>query len=346
MVSIGGAVGGVFVALIAPYAFNSVYEFHIAVMFCLGLGSLVVYLDKGLPFRRDLLGWPSILLLTAVAVTVGFLGRDMRSAVQGNLLVTRNFYGELRVRQYSNVYDWDGYRSLVHGVINHGEEYSHPARRKEVATYYCEDTGLGLVMAARSPGLFQRVGVMGLGAGTLAGYSRFGDLYRLYEINPTVPRIANDYFWYLKTAEGLTEIALGDARLTLEREPPQQFDTLVMDAFSSDAVPVHLLTKEALMLYFRHMKPDGIVAVHISNRFIDLKPVLERASVALGKRALLVETSDDKEGRCYGTTWVLLANNDKLLGRLLEEGKGRRLDAAPWLRTWTDDYSNLFRLLR
>jgi len=346
MISFGGALGGLFVALIAPAAFRAMYELPLAVGLCGLLAALVLYLEPAWPFRKDLLGWPSILLMTAVAALWGFAGREMREMTRGALVVKRNFYGELRVRQYNGVYDWEGYRALVHGTINHGEQYTHPARRREIATYYCEDTGLGLWMKTRPQGSFQRVGVLGLGAGRIAAYSRFGDVYRFYELNPEVERIAKNYFWYLQNAEGAVEVVLGDGRLSMEREKPQGYDLLVMDAFSSDSIPVHLLTKEALELYFRHMKPDGVVAVHISNRYVDLKPVLERAASLLGKAALLVETEDSDDGRCFGTTWVLLANSPDVFAREPYQKSGQRLEKAAWMRPWTDDYSNLFQVLK
>lgn len=346
MVSVGGALGGLFVAVLAPALFNALYELPIAIGLCGLLAAVVLYLDAQWPFRKDLLGWPSILLMTGVAVLWGFLGREMRAMTRGALAVKRNFYGELRVRQYNSIYDWEGYRTLVHGAINHGEQYTHPARRRQIATYYCEDTGLGLWMAARPQGAFQRVGVLGLGAGTIAAYSRFGDVYRFYELNPEVPRIAKNYFWYLTDAEGTIEIALGDGRLSMEREPPQNYDLLVMDAFSSDSIPVHLLTKEAILLYFHHLKPDGVLAVHISNRYVDLKPVLERVAALLGKAALLVETEDSDDGRCFGTTWVLMANDAGIFAREPYKKGGQPLGKAEWMRPWTDDYSNLFRVLR
>lgn len=345
MVSIGGAIGGVFVALIAPTLFNASYELPISIALCGVLATLVVFLDAQWPFRRDLLGWPSIAVFTLAAALLGFLGRDMRDLVKNSLVVTRNFYGELRVNQYNGFYDWDGYRSLVHGAINHGEEYTHPARRREVATYYCADTGLGLVMNSRNIADLQRVAIVGLGTGTVAGYSRMGDLYRFYEINPTVKKIANEDFWYLKTAEGAIDVVLGDARLSLEREPVQNYDTIVVDAFSSDSIPVHLLTREAIALYFHHLKPDGVLAVHISNRFIDLAPVLDRAATALNKRAILVESDDDEEEKCFSTTWVLLTSNPQVFDRP-QYKSGQALKPAPWLRVWTDDYSNIFKVLK
>lgn len=346
MISVGGALGGLFVALLAPALFRAMYELPVAIALCGSLAALVLLADAGLPFRKDLLSWPSILVLTAVAVLWGLAGREIREMTRGALVVRRNFYGELRVRQYNGVYDWEGYRTLVHGTINHGEQYTHPARRREIATYYCEDTGLGLWMRTRPQSSFQRVGVLGLGAGTIAAYSRFGDVYRFYELNPEVEKIARTYFWYLENAEGSVEVVLGDGRLSMEREPPQNYDLLVMDAFSSDSIPVHLLTREAIQLYFRHLKPDGVLAVHISNRYVDLKPVLEREAALLGKAALLVETEDSDDGRCFGTTWVLMANRPDIFAREPYLKGGQPLEKAEWMRPWTDDYSNLFRVIK
>ncbi len=346
MISIGGALGGLFVALVAPYVLNAYYEFPITLVLCTVLGLLILYREPEWPFRRELLGWPSIAALTVGAFIIGMLGREMRNETLGNLLVQRNFYGELRVRQYNNAYEWDGYRSLVHGSINHGEQFTHPARRREVATYYCENSGLGLLMGARKIGDIQRVGVVGLGTGNIAAYSRMGDLYRFYEINPQVKDIANTLFWYLQNAEGAIDVVLGDARLSMEREPVQNYDTIAVDAFSSDSIPVHLLTREAMALYFHHLRPDGVLAVHISNRFIDLKPVLERQAAAMGKRVLVVETEDDTDGRCYGTTWVLISANAAIFDSAAFQAGAKAPAAATWLRLWTDDYSNVFGVVR
>lgn len=346
MISIGGALGGAFVALIAPMAFNTHYELPLACLLLTGLALTSIYSGLDSPFRQDWLGWASILVMTAAAAVTGYAVHIGRAMTQGSMVVQRSFYGELAVRQYGGVYEWDGYRSLVHGAINHGEQYTHPARRKEVASYYCQDTGYGLLMELRKPGQPQKVGIIGLGTGTLAGYSRPGDVYRYYEINPQVQPIANEYFWYLKNAEGQVTVTLGDARLSLEREPAQGFDVLVVDAFSSDSIPVHLLTREALEVYFRHMAPDGVVALHISNRFIDLQPVLERGAKAVGRRAVLVETDDTDDGTCYGTTWVLMANRRETFDSKVFEGTSSPIRSAPWLKLWTDDYSNLYKVLK
>ena len=337
MLAVGGAIGGVFVALVAPSVFNSYYEFPISVGLCGLLALAVLFREKDWVFRRDPLGWPAIVVFTLAALLVGYLGRMMRDSVKDSLFAGRNFYGGLKVNQYGKVYDWDGYRSLVHGSINHGEQYMHPARRKMPTTYYCPDTGAGRFMAARVVGTPQRVALIGLGTGTLAAYARPGDFYRFYEINPLVPVIANTYFTYLKDADAQVDIRMGDARLSLERQEPQNYDFIAVDAFSSDSIPVHLLTREALQLYFKHLAPEGVLAVHISNRYINLEPVLERGAAALGKTARVFETEDNDDQTCYGTTWVLLAS-DPAIFRQEPLQTGVKPAPAPWLQVWTDDF--------
>jgi hypothetical protein len=345
MLSIGGAIGGVFVALVAPAVFNSYYEFPISICFCGALALAVLFREQGWPFRRDLLGWPAIAVFTLLALLIGYEGRQMRDSVKGSLFVGRNFYGGLKVTQYNGYYDWTGYRSLAHGSINHGEQYTHPARHHQPTTYYCPDTGAGRYLASSVVGTPQRVAIIGLGTGTLAAYGRPGDSYSFYEINPMVPPIANTYFTYLKDSDALVDIHMGDARLSLERERPQNYDMIAVDAFSSDSIPVHLLTREALQLYFKHLKAEGVLAVHISNRYTDLEPVLERGAVAIGKTARVYETDDNDDETCYGTTWVLLASDPAIFNR--EELKnGVQPKPAPWLKTWTDDYSNVYKVLR
>ncbi len=345
MISIGGAIGGAFVALLAPLVLPAMIEFHITLG---AMAILLAILALGEPewgMRKDLLAWKSIAVLSACSVVLGLLGSEVRDSTKDSLVVARNFYGELRVRQYNGMYDMDGYRTLVHGAINHGEQYTHPARRREVSTYYCEDTGFGRLMADRNIAVMQRVGIIGLGTGNLAAYSRLGDLYRFYEINPLIEKIANTYFWYLRNAEGATDVILGDGRLALEKQEPQNFDILTMDAFSSDAIPVHLLTKEAFGLYFRHLKKGGVLVVHVSNRFIDLAPVIERVATATGRVAVLVDTEDNGDGRCYDTTWVLVADSMEAFNKPAFKGF-KRMEPNPWLNAWTDDYSNLYKVLK
>ena len=151
-----------------------------------------------------------------------------------------------------------------------------------------------------------RVGVVGLGTGTIAAYGRLGDYYRYYEINPLVPPITRGQFFFVPDCPAKLDIAMGDARLSLEREAPENFDVLAVDAFSSDAIPVHLLTKEAMQLYFRHLRPDGVLAVHISNRYLDLQPVVEGEAQSLGKLTRTFDTDEDESVDVFCATWVLV----------------------------------------
>ena len=194
-----------------------------------------------------------------------------------------------------------------------------------------------------------RVGVIGLGTGTIAAYGREGDVYRFYDIDPRVVRIAKEEFTYLADSAATVEVALGDARLTLEREPPQSFDILAVDAFSSDAIPVHLITKEALGIYLKHVKPDGIVAFHVSNRFLDLIPVVARLASEHGAHALLVndDPEDEDESLRSRSDWVLVSRDVAALKHpTIVEGGGEAPPQRPEWRTWTDDYSNLIQILK
>lgn len=346
MISVGGALGGVMVALVAPTVFNAYYELPIALVLCGLLVVLVLVLDKENILQGDWLSWRAIGMYVALAALSGFLTRVMREHVSGSLTVQRNFYGELRVKQFGAEVEWDSTRTLVHGSINHGEQYLNPLRRREAATYYCASSGLGLALGSRPLGSPQRVGVIGLGTGTIAAFGRPGDAYRFYEINPLVQKIANSYFTYLSDSDASIEVALGDARLTMERESPQNFDVIAVDAFSSDAIPVHLLTLEAIKLYFKHLRPDGILAVHVSNRYLNLRPVLERAAEELHKRVAAIESEESQDGQCFGTTWVLLGSQDAFFERPEVRRAAKAPEQANWLRAWTDDYSNLFEVLK
>ncbi|HKC53857.1 MAG TPA: fused MFS/spermidine synthase, partial [Burkholderiales bacterium] len=206
--------------------------------------------------------------------------------------------------------------------------------------------GIGLALLdARERGPL-RVGVVGLGAGTLAAYGRTGDVFRFYDINPDVVELARSEFTFLKDSPAKVEVALGDARLSLEREPPRNFDVLALDAFSSDAIPVHLLTVEAFKTYLRHLKQGGILAVHISNRYLDLVPVVQQAARHLSLEVRQVENDDDDDAGVYRSDWMLVSVSPAAFeGKLLKEA-AERIDAVPRVRLWTDDYSDLYRILK
>ena len=259
--------------------------------------------------------------------------------------MVRNFYGALRVRDNGAENELNTVRTLTNGTINHGEEYVNVAKRRMPTTYYGPQTGVGVALREKQKKGAIRVGVVGLGTGTVASYGRLGDYYRYYEINPLVPPITRGQFYFVPDCPAKLEIAMGDARLSLERESPENFDVLVVDAFSSDAIPVHLLTREAMALFFRHLRADGVLAVHISNRYLDLQPVVEGEAEALGKLSRTIDTEEDTRVDVFPATWVLVYAPDSAFEppefRDSADIKSRRK-----VRMWTDDYSNLFQILK
>jgi SAM-dependent methyltransferase len=265
--------------------------------------------------------------------------------MSGVRLRVRNFYGELTVKDSDPPASIMAVRTLTHGTITHGDQFLNLAKRDLPTTYYGPATGVGLAIRDRGKGRAVRVGVIGLGTGTLAAYGRLGDYYRYYEINPLVVRVARGEFTFLADCHGKLDIAMGDARLTLEREQPENFDVLAVDAFSGDAIPVHLLTREAMDLYFRHLRPDGILAVHISNRHLDLLPVLAGEARSSGRRARVVDTEDDDEAGVFAATWVLVVAPPGDFDNEVR-ANSNPVSRARRVRLWTDDYSNLFQILK
>ncbi len=212
--------------------------------------------------------------------------RQERRLSKNLVLQARNFYGPLEVRDDLPTEDY-AQRTLLHGTIDHGSQLLDPVLRYVTTSYYAKRSGVGRAMSALQARGPIRAGVIGLGAGVLSNYGRKGDYFRIYEINPLVERIAQTLFTFYPHSAADKAILMGDARLTLERqlatEGPQNYDILAVDAFSSDAIPVHLLTREAIQLYFRHLKPEGVLALHISNRYLDLKPVCEGGAASVGR---------------------------------------------------------------
>ncbi|MBI1789488.1 MAG: fused MFS/spermidine synthase [Acidobacteria bacterium] len=345
MISLGGALGGVFVGILAPRIFPGYWELPAGLAACALLILMLLHDDPTSPFYQSV--WkPEWLIAVALATALtGYLVYGIKGSLSATRVAVRNFYGGLLVSDSGE--GEDATRSLTHGTINHGEQYLAPSRRRRPTTYYGPRSGAGVAiaeLASRGP---EHVGVIGLGTGTLATYGRAGDRYRFYEINPLVIHLANSEFTFLRDCRAKLDVVLGDARLSLEREPVQGFDVLAVDAFSSDSIPVHLLTEEAFRLYFRHLKPGGVLAVHVSNKFLDLKPIVEQAAVALGKPARMVDTDDDEDDSAvFGSTWILLAGDDAFFARPPVKEAIHPLPHRPDLRIWTDDFSNLYRILK
>jgi hypothetical protein len=335
MVSLGGALGSLTIGFVAPKLFSSHYEFGVGLLITLALGA-------GLTWRAPY--WLPGVALAAAGFTAFNLYQYMDLLSRDTRVMVRNFYGTLRVKDGTDDNGEQPVRRLMHGVIMHGEQYLAPEKRALPTTYYGPHAGVGRLIAARR-GEAMRIGIVGLGAGTLAVYGRTGDLYRFYEINPQVLQIARSEFTFLGASAAEIQTVLGDARLNMEREPPQHYDILVIDAFSSDSIPVHLITREAMAVYLKHLKSDGVIAFHVTNRFLKLAPVVKRIAEAFELRTVLI--SDEAEDSDFSKTdWVLVSRDGALLEREDIARAGEAIPDIPGLRVWTDDYNNLFRILK
>jgi spermidine synthase len=259
--------------------------------------------------------------------------------------IHRNFFGVLRVKmQPDEAKDGQWVCRLLHGRTMHGLQFTDEHKSKLATTYYGEDSGIGLVLRNHRANQPRRIGVVGLGVGTLAVYAGSQDRLRFYEINPDVVELADGYFTYLELCQCQPEIILGDARLSLENESTQAFDVLVLDAFSSDAIPIHLLTREALAIYLRHLTQDGILAVHISNMHLDLRPVLAGHAEHFGLQMAVVDShGDDALGTC-SPKWALLSKRTASL-RIPEIENSKSSPVGRKLH-WTDQRSSLLQVLK
>jgi hypothetical protein len=357
LISFGSALGAVFAALLAPRIFAGHFELQIALGVCALLVPIVYARDpqSRLYRARWQPGWIALVGLT-VALVAGLISTAVEQSARARVMV-RNFYGVLSVVDQTapndqihasastNNIDLLRSRKLMNGSIDHGMQWLSPARRREPTAYYAADSGIGIALrAAGDQRASLRVGVIGLGVGTLASYGRSGDQYVFYEINPLVAQLARDEFSYIRDSAAQVEIVLGDGRLSLEREPSRPYDVLAVDAFSGDSIPVHMLTVQAFALYFEHLQPTGVLAVHISNRYLNLKPVVQAAASALHKQAVVIYNPGDKAQGVFRSTWVLLGNGGGYLGQQEIESAGKRLPRAAG-QLWTDDFSSLFSIL-
>jgi SAM-dependent methyltransferase len=346
MISVGGALGGVLVGLVAPHFFTGYFELQIALVWCAVMMVIVLRPGSSGIEQRWLALAVWIGVMVATVGMAGYLGYEVREFRSGSRLLVRNFYGALRVNDEGDGVEEAQIRKLTHGTINHGEEFMDDARHMQPTTYYGYKSGIGLTIVEAERRLGLRVGVIGLGAGTIAAYGRPGDVYRFYDINPLVIGIARSQFRFVPESKGKVEVVLGDARLSMERESPQNYDILAVDAFSSDSIPIHLLTGEAFALYFRHLQPGGVLAVHVSNKHLDLAPVVDVAARALGKHAMLIDTEDDDDNAVFSASWVMVSGRQSYFQFPLIQAAATPITGNPRLRMWTDDYSNLFQILK
>ena len=361
MVAGGGTLGGVLITLVAPHVLKDFHEYHLSILATAALTLAILFQDsKGKLYRgRPIFVW-AFLYVSFIALAVA-LGLHIRQSSANSLETTRNFFGVLRVLEFSKDDPSEHRFTLMHGRIDHGYQYFDPEKRYWPTSYFGPDSGVGLAISFHPHRRefdprkrILRIGVIGLGTGTLATYGMEGDTVRFYEINPEVIRLSDKYFTYRKDTPAHVEVVLGDARMSLERERQrnerQGFDILAVDAFSSDAIPVHLLTRECFETYLYHLNPGGILAVHVSNRYFDLGPVVRSmASVdpARNMQALWISGQGVESRGTDSTDWILLTSNQEFLTNpeILDR-------VTPWENPpnpgvfWTDDYSNLFGLLR
>ena len=335
MISLGGALGAIFVGVAAPHLFTSIYELPLALVFTALLAVAALW-PQGWLIRLFWMG--------AAASMVFVLVRNVREYDANTMVRVRSFYGALRVRQFTN---WlkEPYRTLYNGRIEHGAQYVNRPSSLLPTTYYGPGSGVGLALT-HCCGNAKRVGAIGLGAGTLAAYGKTSDYFRFYEINPQVVNIAHTSFSYLRDSPARIDIVLGDARVSLQNEAPQQFDVLAVDAFSGDAIPVHLLTREAFALYLRHLKPDGVLAVHTSNTYLNLPPVVQLLAADAGCDAEMITNDDDHRKLIDSSDWVLVTRNRRFLDSVDSTVMIEPISVPPNLRVWTDDFNNLFQILR
>jgi hypothetical protein len=343
IIAAGGAFGGLFVAAAAPLLLIANFELQIIVP----LTAAAIVLAAWWRYRftkhaglRDTLLMVSLSLLSgATSYMAVYTYRDL----QGSHLLARNFYGALRVTDLPPLIPGDERRLLLNGSINHGEQYLAPDKRREPITYFSRASGLGVALDEMGKEGPLKVGVIGLGTGTIAAYCRPGDTYKFYEINPLVLQIAQTEFSYLADCPTGPTTSMGDARLSLESEEPQQYDVFAVDAFISDAIPVHLLTREAFDLYWRHLKPDGVLLVHISNRYVDLAPIVATAAEANGKRTRVIANGADPTQAVSGATWMVVTSRSGFFERPGLQGAFDP-EVPPGFTGWTDDYSNLWQV--
>ncbi|MBX3459322.1 MAG: fused MFS/spermidine synthase [Planctomycetes bacterium] len=332
-VSLGGALGGAFVGLAAPHLLPMYFEYEIGQALAILAVLAALCVDPSSPIARFKPRWAWLLLGIALLAWADATRGAMKEELDGTVAHTRSFFG------VSRIYEYEGSRKLVHGTTTHGAQWTEAGWEMTPLTYYSDQSGAGLVLG--DEGDARRVGVIGLGAGTLAAWGRKGDVMRFYEIDPEMEHVARTWFTYLAGCRAELSVVIGDGRLSLEREEPQDFDVLVLDAFSSDSIPVHLLTLESFDAYLRHLRDDGVLCVHVTNRYIDLQPVIAAAARELGLTWVLIE--DDGRGDDINSSdWALLSRQASRLARF----DSRLNPPTEDIPAWTDDHSNIFRLLK
>ncbi len=336
ILSLGGATGAIFVGLVAPHVFSGIYELPLSLVLTGVLATMLTWRDGA---------WSTRLLWIGVAGCMLVVFKANVAAYHENTLsMQRSFYGSLRVVQPPDQSEQQ-HRILFHGTVEHGVQFLSSALSSRATTYYGPDSGVGILLRECFTGP-KRVGLVGLGVGTLATYGKPGDTFRFYELNPQVIDIARSQFTFLRDSQAHVSTVEGDARLSLEHENEPPYDVLVLDAFSGDAVPVHLLTREALALYHKRLQPEGVLAFHLTNRYLDLPPVVRQLAEEIGYRAVLVKNRNNQKDLVLASSWVLVTKNKAVLENSTIRAHAEPIKVHAGLRPWTDQYNNLFQVLK
>ncbi len=337
MIAVGGALGAFIIGIGAPTLLNGYYELGITLVVC---SLLFAWRTRRAPW------WTMAAAAAVCVVTTVFAVQNVIEYGTDVRVMARNFYGVVRTRDFS---DPVPFRTMYHGSINHGGQLLDPAYRRQPTTYFSVTSGYGRVFESL-PDEPRRVGIIGLGAGALAVYARRGDVFRFYEIDPQVAALAMSEFTFLRDAPAQTDIVLGDGRLSLEREAPQNYDVLAIDAFSGDSIPMHLVTRQAMQAYLRHLKPNGVIVFQATNRFVDIAPVVERLAAEFGLTAVLVSDQPDSAGGYdywdSGTDQIIVTRNQALLAAERVRSVAQPLKPRPGFRVWTDDFYNMLQILK
>jgi hypothetical protein len=389
--SFGGMLGGLFCAIVAPLLFDWAYEHPLLILAAALLVPQIVLVPWPRPLTLVLsLVLPVFALLISYASATGRFGPGAGAMMGGSIVVSllalaclgRRWafavslaalmlsYGgwgtiarslqDARTRSYFGIYEVstrpDGSaRVLMHGTTLHGLQNLEPGLETVPTTYYARRSGVGLALANAEAlfGAHPRIGVIGLGSGTLSCYARPNQAWTFFEIDPAMVHVARDRFTFLNQCAPQARIVLGDARLSMARQPAGSIDILAVDAFSSDAVPMHLLTREALEVYGRAVQRDGIVLFHISNRYLDLKPVVADIARRNGWAAAVLEYVPNDEEQAMNATvsvWIALSRNPAMIGRLVTLSGGdaqnwSALDTTPGFAGWSDDHASILPII-
>ena len=341
--AVGGALGSLCMAVLAPLVFDGYFELYAALVVA-GLAGLTLPLvrEPGLQRLLTRAATAGVVLLTA-----GLSWQGVKGYVESVRFMERDFYGVVRTRD--NATGGEPFRNLIHGAIAHGGQLLREDLRMSASSYFRPSSGYGRAFASLPPGP-RKVGVIGLGAGALAAYAKPGDDWVFYEISPAVVRAAQAEFTFLPQFPGRYELVVGDGRLALEREAPRQFDLLAMDAFAGDSIPTHLITREAMAAYLKHLKPDGVLVFQATNRFVNLMPVLHNLAQSFSMQAVLISDSPPTvDGPGYwlsSTDQVIVTRNTALLQAAAIREVAQPLQPDPGLPVFTDDYVNLVRILK